>query len=329
MRVAFLVNNRTEPSVDQTTTGLVGAALRRGHEVVVFGVGDLSLDADGKLSANGCRIEGAQAKESLIKRLQNHLAERVELDTYDLWLMRTNPARESHRAGLHVAALRLAELAQERGVCVLNRPRALSRAMTKLSLTDLPRHLQPKTLISNNAREIARFLKDLPRPGVIKPLQGTRGQDVFVLGPPTKDNNGRQVIDVVLRQGYAVVQEFVEGAEAGDVRVVVVGGHILEVDGHAAAIARIPHKEDFRSNIHAGGKSSAATITPKIRDAVTAIAPHLAKEGIVVAGLDFVGGTILEINVFSPGGLVPAEKLYGVDFLGTTMEALERAVSAA
>ncbi len=327
MQVAFLVNDRSEPSVDQTTTGLVGAALRRGHNVVVFGVGDLSFATDGKLRANGCRLEGAQAKESVVQRLRNHFAEPIELDPYDLWLMRTNPARDADRAALHIAALRMAEHAEEHGVCVVNRPRALARAMTKLSLLDLPQHLQPKTLVSHDAEEIERFLRDLPRTGVIKPLQGTRGQDVFVLGAPSKDNNARQVIDVILRQGYAVVQEFVEGAEGGDVRVVVLNGKILELDGQAAAVARVPHQEDFRSNIHAGGKSTPATITPAMRDAVTEIAPYLEREGITHTGVDFVGGTILEINVFSPGGLVPAEKLYGVDFLGKTIETFERLVA--
>ncbi len=42
-----------------------------------------------------------------------------------------------------------------------------------------------------------------------------------------------------------------------------------------------------------------------------------------LAGLDVVGDKIMEINVFSPGGLGSARKLEGVDFAGAVIERLE------
>jgi glutathione synthase len=47
-----------------------------------------------------------------------------------------------------------------------------------------------------------------------------------------------------------------------------------------------------------------------------------------LAGLDIVGDRILEINVFSPGGLGSVESLTGVDFNEIVVAALEQRVSA-
>ena len=59
-------------------------------------------------------------------------------------------------------------------------------------------------------------------------------------------------------------------------------------------------------------------------DAVGRIRPLLAREGLFHVGVDFVGGRILELNVFSPGGLFPSERLYQRDFSGAIIEAVER-----
>jgi glutathione synthase len=133
----------------------------------------------------------------------------------------------------------------------------------------------------------------------------------------------KQIIEVVLRRGYAMVQEFVPGAEQGDVRVTVVNGSILEVDGRPAAVARVPSGSDFRSNLHAGGVARATDVTDTMREAVMQIAPYLRQEGLAHVGVDFVGGRILELNVFSPGGLYPSEHLYGQDFSNAVIEAFE------
>ena len=46
-----------------------------------------------------------------------------------------------------------------------------------------------------------------------------------------------------------------------------------------------------------------------------------------LVGLDIVGDKLMEVNVFSPGGLGSCEKLYDVDFTETVIEALERKVA--
>jgi glutathione synthase len=323
MRIAFVVNDRREPSVEQTTTLLITAALRRGHEILVCGVGDLTSTDDAGLSARGC-IPDENNPAALVRQLSTHETAQRSLDEHDLCIVRTNPGRDEARRAQHVAAIRLLANLEERGVPVINGPKGLSRALTKLSLLDLPASLRPRTLVTRDATTIERFLESESDRIVIKPLEGTRGRDVFMLERTGSRANTKQIIDVVLRQGYAMVQEFVAGAERGDVRVTVVAGEILEVDGRAAAVARVPDPQDFRSNLHAGGRAEAVEVTASIREAVARIAPHLQREGLVHVGVDFVGDRILELNVFSPGGLHPSERLYGRDFSSAVIEAFER-----
>jgi glutathione synthase len=43
-----------------------------------------------------------------------------------------------------------------------------------------------------------------------------------------------------------------------------------------------------------------------------------------LVGLDIVGDKLMEVNVFSPGGLGSCEQLYGVSFTETVVDALAR-----
>ncbi|MGB8332587.1 MAG: hypothetical protein WCE62_20855 [Polyangiales bacterium] len=323
MRIGFVVNDRREPSSEQTTTLLISAALRRGHEVLVFGVGDLSQTNDGLMFARGSTPSQSE-RTALVQQLASDQGSSHSLDDQEILIIRTNPGRDEQRRAQHVAALRMLETLEERGVRVINKPRGLSRALTKLSLLDLPARLRPRTLVTRDSVAIEEFLDKGADRTVIKPLEGTRGRDVFVLERAGSRANMKQVIEVVLRQGYAMVQEFVPDAERGDVRVTVIDGQILELHGRAAAVARVPGKHDFRSNLHAGGTAHAVAVSAAMREAVALIAPHLEREGLVHVGVDFVGGSILELNVFSPGGIFPSERLYARDFSGALIEAFER-----
>ncbi len=326
MRIAFVVNDWREPSAEQTTTLLMSAALRRGHRVFLCGVGDLTHTPEDRLLATG-PVLAPGTPVALVNQLAVASGSTEALDEHDLCIVRTNPGRDESRRAQHIAALRLLERLEERGVRVINRPRGLSRSLTKLSLLDLPPELRPRTLVTRDAAAIEDFLAQQSSRAVIKPLEGTRGRDVFVLDAGASGTNTKQIIDVVLRQGYAVVQEFLPGAERGDVRVTVIDGQILEVDGQPAAVARVPGRDDFRSNLHAGGSASPASVTPEMRDSIGRIGALLQAEGLFHVGVDFVGGRILELNVFSPGGLFPSERLYGVDFSGAVVDTFERMCS--
>jgi len=59
---------------------------------------------------------------------------------------------------------------------------------------------------------------------------------------------------------------------------------------------------------------------------VEMVRPKLIKDGMFLAGLDIVKDKLMEINVFSPGGLGSAQKLTKLDFTESVIQALERKV---
>ena len=68
-----------------------------------------------------------------------------------------------------------------------------------------------------------------------------------------------------------------------------------------------------------------------VTDDVIALAemmrPKLVEDGMFLVGLDIVGDKILEVNVFSPGGLSHIRDLTKVDFTDTVIEAIEKKVT--
>ncbi len=319
MRFMFLVNEAHAIQPSQTTAMLIAAAARH-HTVWVSGVDSLSCRSEGPC-AYAKRLT-ATAADSLADSLADLMgviatlpAEPVPLtrDAIDVLFIRTNPARDVTRSAAHQSALAIARLAEEKGVKVINRPDGLIRAATKLYLLELPEFTRPLTLVSQNRQEILAFIEKLQMPTVLKPLQGTRGNDVFFVSSAA-DTNLNQIIDVISRQGLVMVQACIPGAEAGDTRVVVMNGRILEIDGEAAAICRVPGKGDFRSNLHAGGTAEPGIITDDMRQTVAAIGDKLVSDGLFLVGLDFIGSQLLELNVFSTGGLRDAERFTGKAF---------------
>ena len=153
--------------------------------------------------------------------------------------------------GRRKLALCLAEM-EERGVFVANRPASLRRSMSKLMLSRLPNNVLPHTLVTRDLATVERFLADAPGDVVLKPLSGTRGQDVFRMDA-RRPINLQQIFDVLTRDGYLIAQHFVPEAVDGDIRMVLLDGRPLELDGRVAAVRRVPPGKDFRSNIAVGG----------------------------------------------------------------------------
>jgi glutathione synthase len=56
------------------------------------------------------------------------------------------------------------------------------------------------------------------------------------------------------------------------------------------------------------------------------VRPKLVRDGLFLVGLDIVKDKLMEINVFSPGGLGSAQKLLDVDFCEAVIASLERKV---
>lgn len=140
--------------------------------------------------------------------------------------------------------------------------------------------------------------------------------------------NLAQITEAVLEDGYAIVQEFVDGGENGDARIFLLEGRPLERNGKQAAFRRVPTGNDPRANISVGGRSVPLEVGDTERAIIDAIGDKLVADGMFFVGIDVIGDKVVEINAESPGGMQSVERLYDVDVCPTVIEALERRVTS-
>jgi glutathione synthase len=134
------------------------------------------------------------------------------------------------------------------------------------------------------------------------------------------------IIRAVRRDGYVMAQEYIPEAAKGDTRLFLLNGEPLVHQEQYCAFRRIRTGDDLRSNIHAGGRLRRASIGETELRLASLVRPKLIADGMFLVGLDIAGGRLMEINVFSPGGLGSAQLFHKVDFTDTVIAALERKV---
>ena len=328
MRLGFVVNDVLTEEPVFTTTRLAMAALNRGHEVWVLGVGDFVYMRDGSVHANARSVKGTEydSLQTFMEELQSDTAVRelVSLDDFDVVLLRNDPSEDTaERAWAQTSGILFGQLAVGRGAIVLNDPANLAHALNKTYFQHFPEQVRPLTCISRDPQRIKDFIASQKGQAVIKPLQGSGGHSVFLINK--KDSaNVNQMIEAVIRDGYCIAQEYLPAAKKGDIRLFVMNGHPLMKDGKYAAFRRVNKSGDMRSNMHSGGESEAVEIGEAELMLVEMVRPKLVSDGMWLVGLDIVADKLMEINVFTPGGLGSAQRVTGVDFSEVVIDDLER-----
>jgi glutathione synthase len=330
MRIGLVVNDIKTEQAGYTTTRLAMAAINRGHEVWVMGLGDFAYDADETIRARARSVPKKQYKlnENYLNTLQgkNALQERITVDDLDVLMLRSDPANETgQRAWAATAGINFGRIAMRHGVIVLNDPNGLSKAMNKTYFQLFPEEVRPRTLITREAKEIKDFAAEQGGNIVLKPLQGSGGSGVFLVRPEDKANLN-QIVESLLRDGYIIAQEYLPAAADGDIRLFMMNGQPLRHKGKYAAFRRKRSGDDMRSNVHAGGKLAQAEITEEHLRLAEIVRPKIVQDGMFLVGLDIVGDKLMEINVFSPGGLGSAQKFEKVNFNNAVIDSLERKV---
>jgi len=189
-----------------------------------------------------------------------------------------------------------------------------------------PEEVRPRTLITRDRDEIKQFADAEGGNIVLKPLQGSGGTGVFLV-QENQMANLNQMIESISKDGYIIAQEYLPAAAEGDTRLFLMNGLPLKYKGKYAAFRRVRTGDDMRSNIHAGGKLRQAEITDSHLRLAEIVRPKIVQDGMFLVGLDIVGDKLMEINVFSPGGLGSAQKFEKVNFSHAVVEALERKVA--
>jgi glutathione synthase len=326
MRLAFFVNDVAGEIDEYATTRLARAASRSGHEAWYIGVEDVELgESGGQLVARARRAVFTEGDTlaSFMKAVKERDAERIVLDDLHALFLRNESIDDlQQRPWASSLGAVFGQMLKGRGVTVVNDPMSLIRATSKLYLEEFPERIRPRSLVTRDPEAIKTFAADVGR-CVVKPLYGAKGRNVFLVKDAAEPNLA-QIIEAVLQDGYAIVQEFVDGGEDGDARIFLLDGQLLECDGKAAAFRRVPTGTDPRANISKGGRSVPLEIGAAERRVIDAMGEKLRADGMFFVGVDVIGDKVVEINAESPGGLQSIERLYDMDVCPTIIEALER-----
>ena len=327
MKIGFVVNDIATEKPGYTTTRLAMTATRLGHDVCLIGQGDFSYEPDETLSAfagAGSAGKSYRSLERYLGDVQTAARRRVELDEFDVLMLRADPAVDAGESSwANTAGMAFGHLLANAGVLVVNDPGSLADAISKAYFQHFPEVVRPRTMITRDEARVRWFIQELGGRAVLKPLQGSGGSGVFLVNMK-EEPNITQIVEAIARDGYVVAQEYLPAAKDGDVRMFVMNGRALEVGGVYAAFRRRPGATDVRSNMSAGGSAEAVKVTDEMLQLVEAVRPKLLADGMFLVGLDIVGDKLMEVNVFSPGGLGSCGRLYDVDFTSAVIEDLER-----
>ncbi|MGH8915607.1 MAG: glutathione synthase, partial [Acidimicrobiia bacterium] len=233
MKLGLVVNDVATEKPQYSTTRLALAAKKRGHEVWLMGVGDLSHNDSGTVMARarGPEKKAYRSLKSFLEDIQNPeaTADLISVDDLDVLILRNDPSEDAvERPWAQASGVLFGQLASAAGVLVVNDPVHLADALNKTYFQHFPEEVRPRTLISRTGGDIKDFVEDLGGRAVLKPLQGSGGQGVFLV-TGKKGQNLNQIIETITRDGFVVVQEYLREAERGDVRLFVMNGMPLEV----------------------------------------------------------------------------------------------------
>jgi glutathione synthase len=329
MRIGFVVNGVSTEDPAYTTTRLALAATRRGHDTWLMGVDDFSHRPDGSVAAHARTAKGNKHKDlsAYLESIQaDERSEPISVDDLDVLVMRNDPADDAvERPWAVTSGILFGQLSVARGTLVVNDPDSLANAVNKTYFQHFPEAVRPRTLISREPAEIADFIDAIGGRAVLKPLQGSGGSGVFFVSSDESPNLN-QMIEAVGRDGYIVAQEALPDADEGDVRLFMMNGEPLVAGGHHAAFRRVNKSGDKRSNMRVGGEAQPVKVTDAMLELASAVQPKLIADGMFLVGLDIVGDKLMEVNVFSPGGLGSCEGLYKASFADAVIDALEHKV---
>lgn len=314
MRIGIVLSNAASAAPTHTTVHLAQAALARGHAVRVLEPWDLEVDPRGRLRGRAHLFDAPCAREALVAALHGRTATRrhVEVDRFDVLLLRGNP--------LDLAVLGFAQLAQAAGVRVLNDPDALVRTSHKAWLATLDGVPKPRTIVTRSRATIECFASDCVDGIVLKPARSCGGRGVTVLRGrrrPKLDD----AIEAAARSGdgYVVVQEYLPAAAFGEKRLLwldgaFVGGYLRQ---------RAPG--ELRHNLKNGATPMPSPLLAEDHALAVSLTPHLARAGVWFAGIDVIGGQVIEVNTLNPGGVYWSEQFGRPDIADRVVASLERA----
>jgi glutathione synthase len=297
-----------------TTFSMMREAQRRGHTLSACEPSHMSWQRGRPVTAKVRAITLTGDPDAWFS--EDAVQERP-LHEFDVVLMRKDPPFDAE----YIYATHLLEQAEREGARVVNKPRSLRDHPEKLAIMEFAAFTTP-TLVTRDAAAVRAFHAE-HQDIILKPLDGMGGMGIFRV--KADGLNLGSIVETLNKNGAEtiMVQRFVPEISQGDKRVLVIGGRAVPY-----SLARIPQGTEVRGNLAAGGKGVAQPLTDQDRRIAEAIGPVLSQRGLLLIGLDVIGGSLTEINVTSPTCFQEITEQTGFDVPAMFIDALEAEVKA-
>jgi glutathione synthase len=312
MKLAFVADPLSSFKIHKDSTyAMMVEAAKRGHE--------LHFMLQEGLMWKGGRVVGETSRLTLTgdKDPWYRIAppKEMPLAEFDAVLMRKDPPFDAE----YVASTWLLELAQKDGAKVFNDPRAIRDHSEKLAIAKYPQ-FSPPTLVTRLTGQLQEFI-DANQDVVLKPLDGMGGESVFRVA--SGDPNRNVIVETLVRDGAKSVmaQRYIPEIREGDKRILLIAGKAVP-----HCLARIPKPGETRGNLAAGGTGVAKPLSRRDLEIANALGPQLARQGLLLVGLDVIGDWLTEINVTSPTCFQEIAQQTGFNVAGMFLDAVEAAV---
>ncbi len=284
MKLAILSCNRRCYS----TRRLRETAIKRGHKVKVLDTLKFSIDLE-------------KGEPDLYFRSK-------QLTHYDAVLPRIG-------ASITYFGTAVVRQFEQMDVFSTNSSSGISNSRDKLrSMQILSRHLIgiPETTFVRDRKDVLPAIERVGgSPVIIKLLEGTQGVGVILA-------DSVKIAEAIIETLHStkqnvLVQKFVAESKGKDIRAFVVGDQVV------AAMRRVAQGQEFRSNVHRGGRTEMVELDDEYKQTAVRSAQIL---GLRVAGVDMLEGKdgpqVMEVN--SSPGLEGIETCSKLDIAGAIID---------
>ena len=276
-----------------STLMMIREAERRNYVVYCYHVDDVFWK-DGNLFCNAWHISIVNNEIIKYKYIEN-----FNLAGAKVILMRQDPPFNMN----YISYTYLLELIKHKTL-IINDPKEVRNCVEKLWCLYF-QDLIPATIISRNKNKLIDFFYEYKHV-VVKPVYGCRG--MFVTSIKYPDKNISSLLDMYFANEDVpvIMQEYIPDIAKGDKRIILIDGEPY------GAVLRVPKEQENRANLHLGSSAVKTTLTDKDLYICKRLAPELKRKNLLFVGIDVIGDYLIEVNVTSPTGIVPINKLNNI-----------------
>jgi RimK family alpha-L-glutamate ligase len=240
-------------------------------------------------------------------------SEQISILDADAVLARIIPGGSLEQVIFRVDALHWIE---NRGVRVVNSPRAIERSVDKFYTTTLLHDAGlpvPETIVCERAEDAmaaVRAMGDV----IIKPIFGSLGHGMVRVSDA---DTGLRVVRALeqIKSVFYVQRAIDHGGR--DLRVFVVGGRVI------GAIERRAPRGEWRTNVAIGGSANAVDVTPEIEQVALAASAAIGADYAGVDVLPARDGSLFVLEVNGIPGWQGLQQATGIDVAGAIVGHLE------